>query len=349
MKKVYILLLFAFSLSNVFGQITLNFRDNGLLPGDSSRTHEITNVAPGNPGENQVWDFSAIHYTGKTTFSGVKEDPALKAAGAGEKSLVLSEDGYDFTYISGENGYEETGYVNTAKMMTMGYTDPIVKMKYPLAYGQQFSDPFTGVAFYNGKSRIDLSGTYTVKADGYGTLVLPDRLIKNTLRIKVDKQSLQIGVCGSTQSHLEKYYWFAPGYRYPVLMVSTTENRYGAKEPVVVTSAWVNLGQQAAGAFAAGTDPNIQAGTGENSVVVYPNPFTEQVTYNYLLRKQVPVSVELYDMSGKFNLRVEKRQMQSEGLHTGTIRAASLGLTPGVYYLRFTLDKQVIVDKIVKI
>jgi hypothetical protein len=54
-------------------------------------------------------------------------------------------------------------------------------------------------------------------------------------------------------------------------------------------------------------------------------------------------------MSGKFNLKVEKKQVQPEGLHTGNINATIMGLTPGVYYLRFTLDKQVVVSKIVKI
>ena len=301
MKKILILLLFSIFLSNVFGQVTLSYHNNGMLPGDSSRTHEITYIEPGSPGENQVWDLSGIQFSGKTTFCGVKEDASLKVTGTDEKSLLLAEDGYEYTFISGEQGYIETGYVNTAKKLTLAYSDPILKIKYPFSYGQQFSDPFTGVAWYNEKSRIDLSGTYTLTADAYGTLILPDRILKNTLRVKSVRQSLQIGVCGSTQSNTVKYYWFASGFRYPVVMVSTTENKYGEKEPIVVKSAWVNLNQTTTSPFTAGI--GNQAETNENAVVVHPNPFTEQVSYTYFLAKQVPVTVELYDMTGQFNIR----------------------------------------------
>jgi hypothetical protein len=221
-------------------------------------------------------------------------------------------------------------------------------MQYPFSYGQQFSDPFAGVAWYNEASKIELDGMISVKADAFGTLILPDRILKNALRVKSAKQSLQTSMCGSVQSTITKYSWFVPGYRYPVMTITTTENSYSGKEPVVVKSAWVNLDQQMFGAIA-GTESLGQAETAENSVIVYPNPFSEQVTYNYFLRKQVPVTVELYDMSGKFNLRIEKRAMQQEGLHTGTIDATIHSLNPGVYYLRFMFDKQVVVSKIVKI
>lgn len=349
MKRIYILLVFSICLSHLFAQVTLTCRNNGLLPGDSSRTHEITWVDPGNPGENQVWDYSAIQYTGKTTFRGVADDPAPGKSVLNGKPVILSEDGYDCTCISDENGFSEAGYTNAVKKMTLKYAAPVVQMKYPFSYGQQFSQPYSGIAWYNEKNRIEFTGTFTVTADAYGTLILPDRILKNVVRIKTLKQALQVSVCGSTQSTIVKYYWYAPGYRYPVLIAGTTENKYGAKDPVMVRSAWANLNQQTVGAIASVTGTSDQGDTGDNSVIVFPNPFTEQVTYNYFLRKQVPAAVELYDMSGKFNLIVEKKQLRAEGLHAGSIDAATLGLTPGVYYLRFTFDRQVFVTKIVKI
>ncbi|MCX6267745.1 MAG: hypothetical protein NTW16_10370, partial [Bacteroidetes bacterium] len=301
MKKIIILLLFSISLSQMFGQITLTYTNNGMLPGDSSTTREFNYMNPGGSGENQVWDFSGIQYTGKSNFCGVTDDPSLKAAGPDEKSLIISEDGYDYRYLSGKTGYLETGYVNNGKKITLDYSDPIEKMKYPFSYGQQFSDPFAGIAFHSLTSRIDLSGQYTVTADAYGTLILPDRILKNVLRVKSYKQSLQISVCGSTQVTVERYCWYAGGYRYPVLMVCSTENRYGVNDPVIVKNSWTNLNQQTGSGIAAAIDPKNGSETGENSVVVYPNPFTEQLTYKYFLPKQVPVTIELYDISGKFN------------------------------------------------
>lgn len=349
MKKINIFLLFSFAVSGLFGQVTLTYINNSPLPGDSSSIHEINYVNPGDPGDNQLWDLSGIQFTGKKNFTGVTENPEMKTSGVIDKSLILSDGGFDYTCGSGEKGYAETGYVNHTKKMTLDYIDPLTKMKYPLSYGGHFSDPFAGVAWYNNTTRIDLSGNYNVTADASGTLILPDRILKNTLRIKTVKQSLQIGVCGSTQSNIVKYYWYAPGYRYPVLMVSTTENSYGMKDPVITKTALVNLNQHSAGVFASSSDVANSSETVDNAVIVYPNPFSDQATYNYFLRKKIPVMVELYDMSGKLEVKVEQSQEQSEGLHTGVINAAVLGLRPGVYYLRFTMDKQVVVSKIVKI
>jgi hypothetical protein len=349
MKKIYIIFLFSICLSTLFGQVTLTFRNNGPVPGDSSRTHEITYVDPGNPGENQVWNFSGIQYTGKINVFGIKEGHSLKITETDEKSLILADDGYDYTYLSGENGYSETGYVNSAKNLSLNYSDPVIRMNYPFSFGQQFRDPFTGVAWFGGTNRTDLSGEYTVTADAFGTLILPECILKNAMRVRTVKQSLQISACGSVQSTIVKYSWFAPGYRYPVLMLSTVESVRGGKEPVVEKTGWINLDQPASGAFASAVDPRTQVETGANTVIVFPNPFAEQVTYNYFLRKQLPVAVELYDMSGKINIRIEQKQLQAEGLHTGTINAALLGMSPGVYYLRFLFDKEVVIRKIVKI
>jgi hypothetical protein len=336
-------------LSNAFGQVTLTFQNNGLLAGDSSRTHEVTYVDPGAPGENQVWDFSDLQYTGKTTYRGVAEMDINKSAGQNAKSILLTEEGYEYNYISGESVYTESGYTNPGKKMTLDYTAPVVQMKFPFSFGQQFAQPYSGIAWFNGRNRIDFSGTFTVSADACGTLILPDRVIKNVLRVKTVKQGLQIGVCGSTESTAVKYFWYAPGYRYPVLVVGTTENRYGGKPPVTIKCSWTNLNQQPNTPSASLTGLTGQPETGENSVIVFPNPFSDQVTYNYFLRKQVPAKVEMYDMSGKFNVVVEKKKVQPEGLHTGTLDAAGLNLPPGVYYLRFTFDQQVVVTKIVKI
>jgi len=73
------------------------------------------------------------------------------------------------------------------------------------------------------------------------------------------------------------------------------------------------------------------------------------LTYNYFIRKQMPVTIGLYDMSGKLLANLVNTSMQTDGLHTGSFDAATIGLTPGVYYIRFTFDKKTIVNKVVKI
>lgn len=63
----------------------------------------------------------------------------------------------------------------------------------------------------------------------------------------------------------------------------------------------------------------------------------------------MPVSVELYDMAGKQIGWLTKNQSQDIGLHTGELYVAIYHLTPGVYFMRFAFDRQVIIRKIVKL
>jgi len=350
MKNIYFSSVLLFLSVGLFAQNALTYKNNGLLPGDSSVYREIQFVDPGNPGPNQIWDYSKIQFTGNSPVTFIQPASSQKMEGVGDNNLLLKEMGYDYFMNSTENGVEEKGYMNKDKRMTLTYSDPVLKMKYPFFYGDQYTDPFTGVAYYDEKNRIDFSGNFTVNADAFGTLILPDIVIKNTLRITSVKKGLQISMCGSTETNIVKYCWYAPGYRYPVLNISIIENRYRGGVPEITKTAFTNTRQHNEGSTVAGAnDQGNQVEASDVSVILFPNPFSEKLSYNYFLRKQLPVSVELYDISGRYCVRLVKNQVQSEGLHTGELDGLSHGLTPGVYYIRFTFDKQVVISKVVKI
>ena len=350
MKNIILTSILSIMSLGLFAQTSLTYKNNALIPGDSYGSREIKYVDPGTSGPNQIWDFSKIQYSGKSPVISVQSAPSQKFAGSSEYNLVFNDCGFEYLYNSDENGIEEKGYVNKESKVTLVYSEPVVKMKYPFFYGQQFSNPYKGVSWYNEKSKTDLSGDFTVVADAFGTLILPDLVIKNVLRLKTIKKGVQINMCGSTQTNTVRYFWYAPGYRYPVLSISTIENRYRGQEPVVTTSAFENLQQpHSSGSIAGTNDSQNQVENGDVSVIIFPNPFNEKLTYNYFLRKQLPVSIEFYDMSGKYDIRILKNQLQSDGLHSGELNGMKLGLIPGVYYIRFTFDKQVVISKIVKI
>jgi hypothetical protein len=81
---------------------------------------------------------------------------------------------------------------------------------------------------------------------------------------------------------------------------------------------------------------------------VFPNPFASSATYRYFLKKPAVVTLELFDITGKSISRIISRQNQQDGIHEGSLEAYPLGLTPGIYYARFTFDRQVVVAKMVK-
>jgi hypothetical protein len=209
---------------------------------------------------------------------------------------------------------------------------------------------------YNETNTIDFFGDCTVAADAYGTLILPDQVFEKALRVKSVKNGLQINMCGTTTVNIVKYMWYATGYRYPVLSISLVENRYNEGTPQITKTAFINTDQlNQKDAIIASNNPGKtdgqvkQVGKSEVTVNLSPNPFSTILTYDYFLTEQLPVTIELYDLSGKQYGWFVKNQTQTIGLHKGELNAANFGLMPGTYFIRFTFDKQVVIRKVVKI
>jgi len=356
MKTILFTSVFLFIAIGLFAQTPLTLANNALATGDSNAFREIQFTDPGNAGTNQLWDFSQIAYTGNNPVSTIQAAPAQRTDGVGFYNLSLIENGYDYFMNLSGNRLEEWGYENKELKLTLKYSDPVLKMKYPFSYGEQFSDHFIGVARYNETNIIDFFGDCIVNADAWGTLVLPDRVIRNALRVKSVKKGLQINMCGTTDVNIVKYQWYASGYRYPLLNINIVENSSNGAAPVVTKTAFINTRQIDERSAILGSDTQSNKSDKVNtfekpdvSVIVSPNPFPVNLTYNYLLTEPMDVSVELYDLSGKSSGWLVKNQLQAEGLHTGELDAVAYNLTPGTYFMRFTFGKQVVIRKIVKI
>ena len=329
-----------------FPQTSITYQNNALLPGNETTTNEIKYLQPGNQGQNQIWDFSKIQFTGTVNHSSLGATAKRALSGESEFNVVLSESDNDYFFNCNNSLLEEKGFAS--KDINLTYSDPLVKMKYPFSYGDQFTDKWAGNTMYQNITRIDLIGDYTVTADAFGTLILPDRVLKNTLRIKTEKTSIEAGPCSSLESHTVRYLWYAAQYRFPVMVITTMEVKSSGQEPVITRSAAINLQQPSSPEVIANVSDPVQDNS-DVSVIVFPNPFSEKLTYNYFLRTAIPVTVELFDMTGRLNHRLVNTQIQPEGLHTGVVTSDETRLTPGIYYLRFTFDNKVVISKIVKI
>ncbi len=346
------LLLFSIGLS---AQTALTFANNALRIGDSYFFQEIQFPDPGSSGPNQVWDFSKIQFTGKNPVGALQAPVVSPLIGIGESNMSLNENGYDYFLNSSESDLKELGYVNNELKLTLKYSDPVVKMKYPFSYGGQFTDHFIGVALYNETSTIDFFGDHTVSADAYGTLILPDRIIENALRVKSVKTGLQINMCGTTDVNIVKYSWYSANYRYPLLSLSIVENRPSVGAIQLIKTAFTNTQQPIKSSSIPGAtiasalqDPTKVTSKPEVSVTIYPNPFSDNLTYSYFLSEPLNVSIELYNISGKNIGWLINNQTQSLGQQTGELISSRYNLVSGVYFLRFSFDKQIVITKIVK-
>jgi hypothetical protein len=346
--KTYILILTFFGLIfNAFSQTTLTYEHHALKPGDNNTFQEIEYILPGGSGPNQIWDFSKIQPTGESDPGSITLYPSKNPSRIGTFNLVVTEKDKEYYYNLAPTQLEELGYISDE--FDLVYTDPIRKMTYPFTFGDAFTDHYAGNALYQGVTNIDLIGEYTVTADAFGTLILPDRVLTNTLRVKSEKTAIEVNMCGSIEVSLTRYLWYAPGYRYPVLYTSVREYSISGQEPVVTKTSGTNL-QQTLEVIANGDEnPQLQEINSDVAVIVYPNPFDDKLTYNYFLRKGHTVSIDLYDISGRIDKPLQKSLKQPEGLYTSELVATDYNLLPGIYYLRFTFDNKVVVKKIVKL
>jgi len=342
LKKLTLLFLnLIFSITG-FSQVTLSYEKNAFLKGDSICSREIAFVEAGESGPFKVWDFSKIQFTGNSPVSFVPTGTPQEKLNVSNFNLKLDEFGYEYYFNITQSQMEEVAL--TIKGISLVYTDPIIKLKYPFIYGQNYTDKFAGLATYPDGRTNDISGDYSVTADAYGTLILPDGIFNNALRLKIEKNSIQVNSCGPTESRSIRYVWFVPQIRYSVLSTNVTEIRSPGREPRITRTAFVNQQKKKTNILNAQSYGNNT----EVSTVAYPSPFNKILYYQYFLPKQMPVSIELLTMEGKNNITIVKNVLQSEGLHTGEIDGSVYVLNPGVYFLRYTFDKKVIVSKVVK-
>jgi len=343
-KPALLLLLFLF-VTNAFAQVILTYRNNAPLPGDTILTYAVEPFSAGNEGPDQVWDLSRIQLNGEKNVSLISGKPARSIDGLTNFDFTFTEKGYEYFYKTDEINSLVVGL--TIKDLSVVFTDPVLKMKYPVLYGTNFVDEFTGTGRDKLSSDIGLSGSYSLKADAFGTVIFQDRIIKDVLGLKISENKIQINQCGLYESVVTTYVWYAPAARYPVMGLTTRQMSINGKEPVATTTAYVNPKMSHSGILLAGTDQNVIEND-EVALVLFPNPFVTKLNYNYFLRKQLPVTLELVDMTGKTILMLSNEEIQSEGFHSGEFDAAKHNLKMGVYYFRFKFGENEMVSKVVK-
>jgi hypothetical protein len=347
MKKYTLLFISCLSISTAFAQVVLTYRNNAPLPGDTLATEAIEAFSPGNSGPGQVWDFSTLQPTGEKNISTISSSAksAKLPDGIYDFNTILNDKGYDYFYKIDENRSEIVGLVN--KDLSIAMSDPITKISYPVFYGKSYTDEFSGSGINKYQSSVAISGDYTVEADAYGTIILNDRIIKDVLRIKITENKLQLNPCNIYEIKTTAYAWYAPSARYPLIGLTTREVKNNGQEPEITTLAFMNRDMCQTGIMLTGSG-SYEANANEVALIVYPNPFVSKLYYNYFLRKQLPVTIDLVDMNGKTVLNLADAQLQDEGFHTGELDAVKKDLKMGVYYFRFTLGDKVYVSKVVK-
>jgi len=215
--------------SFAFAQPTLTDVNCGLLSGDKFTWNVTPTISPGSAGANQVWNFSTM--TLSTSTSATIQPPAsTPSAGLYPTANISLVDGFisDFCRVNTNSMQEIGNYYNGGSPVNMcvtTYTDPVDYLHFPFNFNNTYTDAFYGSSNNTmvGQTR---SGSITVTADGYGTLIIPTGTFVNVMRVHstMTYTDTVFSTTFFTARSKDEYLWYLPGTHFPVAGVAFFTN-----------------------------------------------------------------------------------------------------------------------------
>jgi len=288
---------------------------------------DVANVSPGMAGANVTWDFSGISSLG---ISNTIMEPV--ANGTYASSVVNA----NLVAIDGVSGAESYLLANGTQYAIGGaytgslantldnYSDQREMVKFPITFGDVFNESMDGThENFTGGFTYSRSGTITIEADGYGTLILPSGSFNDVLRIKVTTDYSDQHAVFPGADYLDvTYLWFKQGENFILMSMSTLDinSITGTKVGWFTTQT------------AVGTREIPSAIT---DLKVYPNPSRGISIVQYMLEEPGKVDIALYNLMGQ-----KVKSIASNYLTTGvqSQRLELSDLDKGVYLLQVEND-----------
>lgn len=320
MKKLFYL--FALNILCVYSlkaQYTLTASSMPVV-GDvfTSFLADTTNVRAGVGGPSKTWDFSGLQISqNKSTTKYIL--PSATPYGSDFSSSSLAAESNlpikNYVYMnSGTNDITINGTADT--LYQTNYTlDQQKYITYPFSYDSTISDAFVGVFFFLGSNKAR-NGSWSLKADGYGTLVLPSGTYNNVLRLHSVQVHNDIFITTTTTSDS----WYNNLSKFPLLSISKivrTGNFSSISQYVSVNSDVVGI---------------EEVNKNEVGLSLFPNPTSENAICRFILKKKTAIEISLFDMSGR-NLKKLIKGNYESGINSENINLQ--GIPAGIYYLYF--------------
>lgn len=308
-----------------FAQPVLTDANTNLIIGDTYTFNTINTVVPeGNAGANQTWDFSTLVSASTVAAS------ATSAAGG-----LIPTASLKYSYVGGTETYYKTSNTElttlgiSANAVFMNYADPEKFLSFPFQMNDTYSDTwnttfFSGMNFYR-------SGTTTVTADGYGTIILPGGTYTNVLRVKtvqVYTDSI-IGVAMYANYTNEMYSFYKPGNHQPLVNIFNLDYDISGNTFLV------------SGAYYLSTVVSAIKDINENKIAdleIFPNPASRKLNVSFKENKYENLSFALMDLTGKL---VPINVIQSNN----TYSIESGKTSAGIYQLNILSNNKLIASR----
>ncbi len=338
------LLILATSLS-LSAQVVLTKSSHGMQIGDALILKTISDtISAGEGGANQTWDFSGVKY-GDDFLIDYNEntDPDMGMSGY---ALACSENGERTSFCQITDNSKLYYGLKTSDV-TIKFDEPLKELAFPFSYESEISTEMTGTYIDESGYANPITGTSTVKADGYGTIILPNGVkLENVLRVAILRDYKHETHGSPYHIVVKQYAFYSENSRYAVLQIKDATMKcncgcngkdYKAYFNPNVSALSKNSSQSESG--------NISSDQKVLTYNVYPNPFKEDISIEYKLYKDAKVKISVLDLNGK-EVKVLQNKKQEEGSYFITDKIAGKGAQHMI--LQFKVGDKVYNEKLIK-
>lgn len=316
----------------------IKYKTHSLQPEYVHVTQKIENIDEGMSGDKCFWDFSNLICGEISSNNIIDAEESVNHSLMSNTNIAITKNDDNFFYNLTEEQLEFHGYITEKAIIQ--FDQPIIRMKYPFKYKDEYEGFFTGTGLHNGVINTTLEGTYSVDADGKGTLILPNGTsISNTFRVKSVEHYFETS-CKTIEWKITKYLWYTKEHRYPVFAV--IEKYINNGDNKIINNKTGYYSDVAIKKEVKKTNDLLE----RIDLSIYPNPSTEKINILYDIPNESKVSVSLYNTSGTKVADIVESKLQ-QGKHKYEYYINEKRIKPGLYYIHFLIGKKTITQKVI--
>ena len=321
-----LMLMYSFSIA----QPTITATGTNPVIGNSF-VYTVTNYFnQGSAGANQTWNFSTVTGTPNGASNCVSVASTPNGSSFPNANIAFNNTGssnYSYQKTSA-TALQNYGSVSSTGII-MAYSNPEDYLHFPFTYNNTYTDPWA-VNFVNGGYTFYRTGTTSITADGYGTLITPAGTFNNVLRVRMlqtYQDSAYFGTPYIIQYSNDEYMWYINGTHTAAAACFT----------------FIANGSTSQSGFYLGTPMGVDnISNSLSSFNIFPNPASDRVKLGFTLTENKKVELSLFNSLGE---KIQENQ-STEGVQgANALELDVANLPKGIYFAQIILDGTVAATK----
>lgn len=310
------------------------------LTTDSLYGYKMPYIAVADTGKNCVWDFSNLSMDSAEIIEVNYFAPTTDTMHIG-----LHREKANYYYYCHQDTLWQTGYETSRTHVQ--YPVPIPMLRFPFEYGDTIKGKVLGNGQYCHLLSIHTEGTYFVTADATGQLLLQGMTVDSVLRLHTIMQ-YQDSRSKNTTIQEERYLWYSPYCRYPLLETLLVQV-IKESDTVSVSSTYYYPQEQEDVQERKDVEQDLQIELADSlmtEVSFMPNPVYTDLQVNYSLFRSAQVYISVHYNGGISTYQTPVRK-EEEGTHSVTINMA--GMPVGNYVVYIHADDVIASGSLIKL